>query len=292
MRHRMSSTLLTTSALLLLCGSAVAEPRNPPPPPLGGPPVHDRDVPGTGNTFGEPMPGENPKATPRVAPRVFFDALRSLNSDQAPPPIRPTPEQRDELHSIIEEFKAEARAFRDGDQNRTRPPERENRRPRPERDPRHQRAGDAPPPPPRGDQPGPPPPSRDDDRRPHDGARGPNPDGYYARIWDVLNDEQQAFLRDQLDAAQRERMMKREEPIARDGVRRKLSEIDPALRGLDGLSREEVRARLRDLPPEKRDEIIGKLLERRERNGPPPKDRRPEDRPPPDMDKVDVPKAE
>lgn len=247
MHHPTISKAIGLSALFALAVAAAAQPDDPPPPPLGGPPVHDRNVPGAGNTFGEPMPGEKNKATPRVRPRVFFDALRSLGSEDAPAHLHPTPEQREQLRAVVEEFMDEVRAFREQNPDHNAPPPRGERAPPPPRGPEQQRADGPPPPsPPREQPPG--------ETRGAPGARrGPNPDGYYTRVWEVLNEEQQAFLRERLDAAKRDRLRQREAPIVREGGARQSAP--------------------------------GRADTRRQR-------RAPTDRPPSDMDKVVVPTPE
>ncbi|MBL8746602.1 MAG: hypothetical protein JNK58_09640 [Phycisphaerae bacterium] len=287
MRCRTNLGVAFLLSLAALCGEASAQ-RGEPPPPLGGPPVRDRNAPGAGNTFGEPMPGEKPKANRRVAPRVFFESLRSLDDEGTPPDLRPTREQREELREIVQDFMGEVRAFRRARADREGPPP-----PGVERGPRPPHGSGEP----RADGPPPPPRPGDERRGPQEG-RGPNPDGCYARVWEVLDADQQAFLRERIEAAQRERMMQREEPIVREGVRKRLAEVDPMMRDLAGLSREERRARLREMSPEQREEVRLMLRERRERAGAPPRDHRPEDRPPPpppppsEMDEVDRPRVE
>lgn len=288
MQHRMRTALLTAATLLASAGLALAQPHDPPPPPLGGPPIHDRAVPGAGDTFIDPVPGEKAKATPRVAPRVFFDAVRALGAEDTPPELHPTPEQREAFRAIVDDFRAEARGMMEQRRGEQPPPPGERRR-------RHRDRADGGPPPPPGE--GPPPPPDGERRRPRqrrpdvqanelppppppppgeapppperrrqgpppdhaDAPRGPRPDGYYARIWQLLDDHQRAFVKHRIDEARRERLMEREEPIVREGVRRELAE-----------DRDPAGPRFRD------------------RGG----RRRIEDRPPPPPEEVDVPRPE
>lgn len=240
--------------------------------PLGGPPVKDRDVPGAGSPFGGATPGEPGARTPRIAPRVFFEAVRSLESDDAPPEVRLSNEQRGRISAIVREFRQEARAFREA--NRERISDLERRAGLPgdaERQPRRRTrdgSADAPAPADR-------PPSAEAPTPGQQAAReelrelmrqGPSPDGYYARIWEALGDEQRVYLRERLEAARRDRMMKDGEPIVREAVRKRLDEQDARLKELEGLAREQLREKLRDLPPEERERVLRLLRERRASN--------------------------
>lgn len=256
-------------------------------PPLSGPAVKDRNVPGAGNTFGDGMPMDPAKRAGRVQPRLFFEAVRELAGDGAPEGMRLTEEQAEQCRAIAEEFRAAAQAF-----------QREHRE---EIRALREKAGEAvverrg-----RGD---PPPPANQGERKaatPEQQAfreqlrelmqKGPKPDPYFARIWEVLDDEQEAFVRRRVEQVQTERMMERGGPIAREAVRQKMAEADPRLKELQGLSRREIRERLRELPPEERERILAKLREYREQRGG-GGGRRVEDKPPPSVDDVDVPGA-
>lgn len=216
---RTHACLVGAAMLLAVSGIALGDPgRGECQPPPGGPCVHDRA--GAGHGFrGAPCPQE--RAGPRVAPREFFGALRQMGAEDAPENVKLTEEQRQELRTIAEEFREEARRMHGP------PPEVE---PRGERrrhreqgppppsppgvlDERAERRG--PPPPPGGPDGSPPPPPPADDERGADERRGPDPAAYFARALEVLDEDQRAFLRERLDETRADRAVERERPARR-----------------------------------------------------------------------------
>lgn len=251
--------------MLVVCAglASVAAAADPPEHPLGGPTVEDRNAPGAGNTFGEPMEGEKAKRGGRVDPRAFFGAVRSMDEEGAPADVRPSDEQREQVRAIVEEFRAAARAFHDEHEEEI---EALRSAAGIERGPR-------------GEQAPPPPPEAEGERRegaqvsPEQSAarealhelmqQGPNPEEYFARVWEVLNEPQQEYLRSRIEEIQAQRLMEREEPIVRGAVRKNLAEQDPLVTELQELTREEIRAKLRDLPKEQREATLAKIRARR-----------------------------
>jgi hypothetical protein len=78
-------------------------------PALKGPEVTDRNVPGAAPDFGM---GANRRFNERVPPEVFRSALGVLTTDDAPEPIRATPEQREKFRTLVEGFEASVRKYR------------------------------------------------------------------------------------------------------------------------------------------------------------------------------------
>jgi hypothetical protein len=115
------SRVLTASLVLSMAGLAAplsvsAQPDNPPPPrpmdaPLGGPSVHDRDVPGVAGSFGDDTDGQKRKMANRIPPRVMRQALGAIMGEDAPEDIRATPEQREKIQAYGKEFEKQLKAY-------------------------------------------------------------------------------------------------------------------------------------------------------------------------------------
>lgn len=287
----------TAASLVLAASAAISWGQTGGDSPLSGPAVEDRNTPGAANTFGETMTGERSKQGARVPPRVYFGLLREMGEDGAPEEVRPTEEQRGEIRAIVEEFQAAARAFRDEHKEeleRLRDAAGEPRRPgggAPGRGRGAERGADAPPPP--EDAPGGPP-ANEAQRAARERlrelmAQGPKPDEYYARIWALLSEPQQEYVRAGLEAHQAERMREREGPIAKEQVRKQFEQADPRLKELQGLSREEIRAKLQSLPADERERLMQQWRGRRGGKGEGKSRPQVEEKPAPEMDDVDVP---
>lgn len=76
---------------------------------LSGPKVEDRSVPGVQSQFGEQMdPRQRAIAVPN---EVFMRIVRSLGEEETPADAKLTPEQRQQIQTIADNFQAESRAF-------------------------------------------------------------------------------------------------------------------------------------------------------------------------------------
>lgn len=112
---------LTIAAILALAGAstpfAIADDTKPADATtssddaLKGPEVKDRNVPGGRSTFGRGQGDRRRDGT--GGPMVMLRVLRSLNSEQAPEEVRASPEQADEIKSILDDFREDQKAFRD-----------------------------------------------------------------------------------------------------------------------------------------------------------------------------------
>jgi hypothetical protein len=239
------------SVLVMCAGSATGA--EPPTDPLAGPKVEDRDVPGSGNTFGEGVESGTFKGGWRVRPRVFFDAVRAMDGDDAPAEVRLSEDQRERARAIAEEYRESARAFiesRREEFEALRSAAGAERGPRGEIEPAVQ------------------PPATPEQAAAREGLRelmkqGPNPEEAYAKVWEILNEAQREFLRGEIEAFESRRMMEVEEPIVRGAVRQRLEEDREFLRSLKGLSREEIREKIEGLPADQREAVMRAWRERR-----------------------------
>ncbi len=103
---------LTALSVMFAAGLAVAAPPsdpNTPPPhrqpsdaPLGGPRVHDRDVPGHTAKFGE-MDDKRMRAA-RVPIRIFMASVKDLTSEETPAELRLTGAQQESIDAIEKEM--------------------------------------------------------------------------------------------------------------------------------------------------------------------------------------------
>lgn len=230
----------TVAILLVLAAGAAARPEPPHGgregaggPPLGGPAVDDVNLPGRGRTFGEGMDMDR-KPAGRLDARLVQRALESMRAD-APRGLAIGEEQADEIKDIMDDYRAEMRAFRAEhaeELQRLRAAAGVNAQ---ERGPGG--AGGPPPPPPGGERAGPPaggerrgegmPPEGAPPRKGPRGDRGPRPEptpeqqtarqqlrelmskgpkaeALHARIWDVLRPEQRDLLNNRIEEMRRE----------------------------------------------------------------------------------------
>ncbi len=229
--------LAAGSALALAAAGATAiadeEPKpatDEPAEVLRGPEVEDRDVPGSDSTFGDPeMKPMRDKERP-LPHRAFMAALRGLGGEDAPPELRATEAQRDEVREIEREFLDARRAYMQKHRDEIRelmaqlrpegagPPARrgaapddpERGEPMEETRPREGRRGrparaDAPRGPREGGRPRINPEDLTEEQRvAFDRLReirgaGPQASAYHARIWEVLTPEQRAFVEGRIE---------------------------------------------------------------------------------------------
>jgi len=114
---------LTLAAILALAGAAAplaiaddtapADATTSTDDALKGPEVKDRNVPGGRSTFGGGQGERRRDGAGGPGPMVMLRVLRSLNSEQAPEEVRASPEQADEIKSILDDFRDDQKAFRD-----------------------------------------------------------------------------------------------------------------------------------------------------------------------------------
>lgn len=296
--HALSRTLIPSAALLLaLAAGALAQPSPPPPPPphapLGGPAVDDVNLPGKGRTFGQGMDMDR-KPAGRIDARLLQRAIVSLRED-APEDIALSDDQADEIRGIMDEFRAEMRAFRTehaeelsrlrgmaGMQNQP-PAPRDDQRERGQR-----RAG-----PPDGAGPNDPPPEGAPPRKGPRGergprpeptveqqaarqqlrelmAKGPNPEAYQARIWEALRPEQRDELNRRLEGMRKEMNAQQQGPEGerigppggpgREAGQERKGPGEPGARQGRGQRGERMREAMKD--PEKRERIMQRLQQR------------------------------
>jgi len=275
------------AVLVLAAGTMVPVALAEPDAPLGGPKVQDRDVPGSRARFGEGM--EQRREGPGVRPQVFMRAVQSLAGPEAPDAVRATPEQTEKVQAIMgayraamEEFRAanasEFRALREQAGEMARgpggPEGRPNREGRGEATPEQQAA-------------------RQKLRELNEKA--PKFEPYQTKVWAVLNEKQQAHVREVMANAGRggggAGEMMRGGPEGRGEQRRQrggeaATPPPTSARGQqDQAARwERVRERIDRLPPGQRDRVLRELersLERIENTTVPDA--------PPGMDGVKVP---
>lgn len=105
--------IVAASVLVLAAGSAAGQNTSPGPsgsPVLQGPAVHDNSAPGQRSTFGGSR--GNGKGAERPIPQpVFMKAVMSLNEKEAPAATRLSAEQKKQIDSLTEEFRASQREF-------------------------------------------------------------------------------------------------------------------------------------------------------------------------------------
>jgi len=246
-------------------------------PLLSGPEVRENRAPG-GN---RPMMDDRESPRPRVPVmarlarhRGFLGAVMGLNA-QAPDELRLQPEQQAEIRRIVREFNRQLRAARPDDARRTDRPRgtprdrQTDQAPDGERDPRRPRI-------------------RHDAERAEPGKRdqgvprrreaiehlrrnAPDPAPYHNRIWAVLTEPQQDWVRTRLEQLQVEWQ------AGRDGMLAEGREGDAARANPDApgpFAREmpaSLRERLEAMSPARRAELwrrLDRFLEARERDRP------------------------
>lgn len=282
-----SRLILIPISLVLLAGAAVpvtAEPADS--APLSGPEVEDRDLPGIFERFGEPAAGDPAARSGRLPPRLFFGTLKSLASEETPPELRPTPEQEEQIRAIVEEFRDDMRAFQEEHSEEIAALRAEaGMSPRRGRGP--------------GGQPPPPSPPGDRELTPEQRAagqklkalmeQGPDFKAAFADVWTLLTPPQQEYLRVRIDEAAEQFREDRREPMIRKELRSKRGDA-AGPRG--GLSREEMRERLKNLTPEQREELRAARQQGGGRRGKHAELPAQEDKPAPDMDELELPDPE
>lgn len=278
-----------TSTLIIALTTSTVHSRPDEKAPLGGPAVKDRAVPGTSNSFSESMTPDQSKRTPRIAPRVFFEAVRSLTDESTPVDLQPSEEQRETVRSLITEFQDSARDFREENAEAIKelqakaglPGGPEGRGPRQGQGKGRNQPGseNAPPPPPPGEgrqrrggpNATPPTPEQQAAREELRAlmAKGPKPDDTYTRIWEVLTEPQREFVQARLESHQQERMTRAEGRNNRQAAKPGAGSGDDAsLKEYEGLTPEELREKMRSLPREEREAIRQKLRNLRSGSAP------------------------
>ncbi|MEX2217379.1 MAG: secretin N-terminal domain-containing protein [Phycisphaerales bacterium] len=273
---------LSAAWLLAGAGSALAQEKEKEAPPLQGPKVNtnrppeleDRFIPGSGGRMRE--------AALRMP--AYMEVIGKLRADDTPAELRLTEEQQKKIEDIGAEYR---RAQREG--NAARPQQRPNRRPEGDR-PQGEPA-------PEGemmDQ------AMERERAEARRRNQPNVLGYQGRIWAVLSEPQQTFVKGELEKA-REEMEKRrgEEYMQREmerikkenearsqpqsarpapAVSPKPEGAPPAaprpIAGVPAETRERVQRimdKLRQMEPEERDRLLRRIEEELDR-----RDARPE----------------
>jgi hypothetical protein len=234
---------------------------------LRGPEVVDRDVPGVTSTFGETDAPVRGRERP-VRHNVFMEALASLVGPDVPAELRATAEQEAQVRDLDEAFKAEQRAY-----YRThRDAFRELRTLAAEARAIREQADN-------GVQP------TEEQRAALQRLRelrdaGPKAEDAHARMWAVLTEPQQQYVRARLDEAQQPRdgMMQADRRPTPAAVPNADIELDDRWQRL--------LLRIQDLPEAQQRRIYQRLEQHVRRL-----EETPDRREPPSMNDIDVPNA-
>jgi hypothetical protein len=323
MSTRRLATYATAWAILGITGITLGQAElRPGEPPLGGPRVKDREVPGVREAFAEGSGGRFMQRE-RLPLPVFVEAVRSLQSPDAPAEVRLSQEQESTIRGLVTEFERQAREYRAAHRD-------DLRRLRQQAGPRDGGARAGAPAPggaegmAEGEAAG-----ADQGRREAAAERlreiernAPRVEDLYTRVWEHLSEPQRRWADAKLDAWRQERAKQREDEYVRQRMAKKgpvaeqgagnaagvdKAPPDPraAKRPPAGADEDRRRAERRQrvlryfeqLPPEEQDRILERLEERiRERGlqGRPGGQARPGPagdlaKPPPGVDRVRVP---
>jgi len=264
--------------LVALAGSAQgqdAPARKDDRPPLQGPAVQQNRPPHLDDQFGDGMKGgkEN-RREPMIPMRAYAEVIGKLRGDKAPEGLRLTEEQEHKVGAIEQEFREAAKEFA--------------QRMREER-------GSNGPPPAAGEK------GKNGDQGPRREMaqemmkNGPKPGDYQTKVWAVLNEKQQAFVKTELDKVRDELQKKRGEEMMQRRINEKrgvkgdaqdqknvqptTSENGPPIRE----RAQRIMRRMAQLPAEDRERILKRLEEELDRRGipndPPPPPPPPKDQP-------------
>ncbi len=269
--HLVCATVLSAG----IAGAAMGqEDREPKDAPLAGPKVRERRVPGVEQGFTDARREGRGRVGQAVPHRVFMqvvDGLRGEGEHAAPEEIRLTPEQSEQVADFDREFREAMRAHVEKTRGENDEPRRKARRDRVR--------GDAPAP---ADKPAgegeamgdPPPPDRDAVRARVEEARrnAPKAADCHTKIYSVLTEPQQDYVKGRLDAWRKEMEERFGEEYMQRRVRQRAGEpgAPPPPDGApaQGGPRERFRRvaeKLAQLPPEERDRLLARLEEEVER---------------------------
>jgi hypothetical protein len=250
-------TVLVLAVCGFAAGAAPALAQAEKEPPLKGPPVktnrppalEDRFAPGRGERGGAP-------AQRGMAGEEFGKILAKLRAEDAPADVRLTPEQDQKIREIQQEFRRRARDAGQSGQREARPGKGNKGEGEPMEEGQGKRARRP----------------QDADRKGPDDARGdaPRPQDMMTKVYAVLTEPQQRFVKDEMEKRRKEIEEKRGEEYVKRRMeeRRKGREAEgvkpgtkgePGAPGAEGRPPERLRRigeRLRELPPEERERIL------------------------------------
>lgn len=246
--------------LVVLAGSALgqeapARERPPERPPLQGPQVKEHRAPHVDDQFGEGM--QRGRMGMQIPMKAYSDVIDKLRGEKAPADLRLSEDQEQRLGAIEQEFRQAARAFAQE--------QREQREGQPKRGEGEPRRGDG-----------------QRRERLQEMAKGaPRPGDYQTRIWAVLNEKQQSFVKVELDKVKDDLQKRRSE----EAMQRKLNQKDsvkpggPARPGAGapeeaGKPAQRERGmrlirRIAQLPEAERDQLLSRLEAELDRRGVP-----------------------
>jgi hypothetical protein len=187
--------------------------------PLKGPPVSERDVPGVVPSFGEP--GEMQRRMgERLPPQAVREAIRSaVLADDADPALKATPEQKQQLETIVADFEKSAREFRQANAKQVE----ELRR---QVGPRGPRDGGA-------ETPETPERAAAREKLREIQAQAPKPEDALTKVWAVLRPEQKKAVETELSTLRDKMARERQEDYVRRNARRAGPEGGPMSRTPD-----------------------------------------------------------
>lgn len=238
-------------------------------PPLRGPAVQQNRPPHVDDQFTDGMKGgkEN-RREPMIPMRAYAEVIGKLRGDKAPEGLRLTEEQEHKIGAIEQEFKEAAKEFA--------------------QKMREERGSDGPPPAEKGKK-GEQAPRREQAQEVM--KNGPKPSDYQTKVWAVLSEKQQEFVkvelgkvRDELQKKRGEEMMQRrineKRGVKGDAPDQKNAQPVAPENGPPIRERaQRIMRRMAQLPAEDRERILKRLEEELDRRGipndpppPPPKD--------------------
>jgi len=271
MRHY---TLGMALGLVLMSGSALGQEAPAPtekPAPLQGPRVQENRAPHVQDDFSDGMKAREGRMGPQIPMRAYSEVIGKLRGEQAPEGLRLSEDQEQKLGAIESEFREATRAYAQ-QQRQQRAANDQPRRPAA---------------PPEGEA------KPDAQQRPRREAMqemmrsGPKPGDYQTRIWAVLNEPQQAYVKVELDKVRDELVKRRGEEMMQRRIEQQRKAAPSATPDRPAAEperpiRERVQRlmrRMAQLPEAERDQLIKRLEDEMDRRGVP--DAPEGDRPPP-----------